>query len=181
MSGAVSRRYAKALFALAKESGVLPLTADQLDRVAAVAGDPSVGPVLRSPLLSVARRAELAAMLARELKLSELLTRFVRLLADQQRLGELPAIAGHFQMLLDHELGRVRITIRSARPFDGTQQEELVTTFATLTGKTVIPTVVVDADLLGGVIVEAEGKVFDGSVRSQLKRLEKELGGAVTL
>ncbi len=123
MSGAVGRRYAKALFALAKESAVLPSAADQLNRVAAVASDPNLGPVLRSPLLSAARRAEIAAMLSRELQLSDLLTRFVRLLADQQRLGELPAIATRFQALLvrqqAHEAGQQIGQLQLARQHGG--------------------------------------------------------------
>ncbi len=181
MSGAVSRRYAKALFALAKDSKTLQPTADQLLRLAAVAADATGGPVLRSPLLSVSRRHELAKMLARELTLSDLLARFLQLLADQQRLGELPAIADRYQQLLDAQLGRVRLTIRSAAPLDAKQEADVVSVFATLTGKQVISRVVVDTDLLGGVVVEVEGKVYDGSVRTQLDRLAKELSGAVSL
>ena len=181
MSGAVGRRYAKALFALAKESAALQPAADQLNRVAALASDPDIGPVLRSPLLSAVRRTEIAAMLARELQLSDLLTRFVLLLADQQRLGALPAIATRFQALLDDELGRVRVAVSAARALDAKQEAELVATFAKLTGKQVIHTVTLDPDLLGGIVVEAEGKVYDGSVRTQFDRLEKELGGSAAL
>src|SRR4029077_11539860 len=98
---AVAPRYAKALFALAKETGALDDTAVGIGRVAALAADPSIGPVLRSPLLSATRRRELTRMLARELSLSDLLTRFVGLLADHRRLGQVPAIAEHFERLLD--------------------------------------------------------------------------------
>lgn len=178
---AVARRYAKALFALAKDAGALQPTADQLARVAQVADEPSVAPVLRNPLLSAGRRKELAEALARELALSDLLGRFVRLLADQQRLAQLPAIAAHFQRRLDEELGRVRVTIRSAAPLDAEQQHELLATFSNLTGKQVIPSVVIDAGLLGGVIVEAEGKVYDGSVHTQLNRLAQALAGTASL
>ncbi|HXQ21698.1 MAG TPA: ATP synthase F1 subunit delta [Candidatus Acidoferrales bacterium] len=177
---AVAGRYAKALFALAKESGALQPTADQLGRAAAVASDPTVEPVLRSPLLSAARRRDLAEMLVRELKLPDLLARFVRLLADHQRLAALPAIAERFQNLLDRDLGRVRITIRSARALDAKQEQDIVATFATLTGKQVIPMVAINSDLLGGVVVEAEGKVYDGSVRTHLDRLAKELIGTAS-
>jgi F-type H+-transporting ATPase subunit delta len=178
MSGAVSRRYAKALFALATDGNTLQPTADQLLRLAAVAADATVGPVLRSPLLSVSRRHELAEMLARELALSDLLARFLQLLADHQRLGELPAIADRYQQLLDAQLGRVRLTIRSAAPLDAKQEADVVSVFATLTGKQVISRVVVDTGLLGGVVAEVEGKVYDGSVHTQLERLAKELSGA---
>ncbi len=178
---AVSRRYAKALFALAKDSNALQPTAEQLLRLAAVAADPTMGPVLCSPMLSITRRHELAAMLARELTLSDLLARFLRLLADHQRLGELPAIGDRYQQLLDVQLGRVRLTIRSAAALDATQEADVVSTFATLTGKQIVSRVAVDGDLLGGVVVEVEGKVYDGSVRTQLDRLARELSGAASL
>ena len=82
---------------------------------------PGVGPVLRSPLLAPARRLELAQTLTRELALSELLGRFVGLLAEHQRLAELPGIHTAFQRLLDAELGRVRVAIRSATPLEPPQ------------------------------------------------------------
>jgi F-type H+-transporting ATPase subunit delta len=178
---AVARRYAKALFALAKEASALQQTADDLARVAAVTADAHVGPVLCSPLLSAAHRSALVQTMGRELALSDLLTRFVRLLADQQRLTEMRAIADHFQATLDQEMGRVRISVRSARALDSKQEGDLVAAFRKLTGKDIIPSVVVDGDLLGGVVVEVEGKVYDGSVRTQLDRLAKELSGAAAL
>ena len=181
MSAAVARRYAKALFALAKETTVLQPTADELARLAAVASDASVGPVLCSPMLSVPRRHELAQMLARELTLSDLLSRFLQLLADHQRLGELPAIAERYQQLLDAELGRVRLAIRSAKPLAAKQEADIVAVFAALTGKQIISRVEVDTELLGGVVVEVEGKVYDGSIRTQLDRLAKELSGTASL
>jgi F-type H+-transporting ATPase subunit delta len=177
----VARRYARALFALAKDGAELEQSAEQLGCVAAVAGDPSVAPVLRSPLLSAGRRRDLARMLARELGLSDLLTRFVQVVADHHRLGALPMINDQFQKMLDQALGRVRITVRSAGALDPTQEREILAAFSKLTGKDVIPRLRVEADLLGGVVVEVEGKVYDGSVRTQLDRLAKELSGAATL
>ena len=178
---AVARRYAKALFALAKDSRALQPTADELARVAAVGTDSTVGPVLRSPLLSPSRRHELAQMLTRELRLSELVGRFLQLLADHQRLGELPAIAERYQLLLDIEMGRVRITIQSASPLDATQEADIVATFEKRTGKKVIARVEIVPELLGGILVEVEGKVYDGSVRTQMNRLARELSGTASL
>jgi F-type H+-transporting ATPase subunit delta len=177
---AVSRRYARALFALAKEAGTVSPTAAELERVATLAAELSVSAVLRNPLLSPAHRLEFAQTLARESAASPLLIHFVCLLADHQRLAELPAIHQYFQNLLDQELGRVRVTIRSPGALTPQQQSDLVATFTKITGKQVIPTIAVDPDLLGGVVVEAEGKVYDGSVRTQLDRLAKELTGTAS-
>ena len=177
----VARRYAKALFSSAKDDQALEPTAQQLQRIAKVVDDPELGPVLRSPLLAPTRRRELSQSLARELQLAPLLTRFLALLADQHRLGEVPMIADYFQRLLDDELGRARIAIRSATALGQQQQDDIVAVFARLTGRQILPTVGVDADLLGGVVVEVAGTVYDGSVRTQLDRLTKELTGNASL
>jgi F-type H+-transporting ATPase subunit delta len=178
---AVSRRYAKALFGLAKDADAVSPTAEELARVAGLAGEASVSAVLGSPLLSATHRVQFARTLAGEAKASALLTRFICLLSDHQRLAALPAIHRYFQELLDRDLGRVRVAIHTAVPLSAQQQGDLVAAFAKITGKQVLPTVVVDPELLGGVVVEAEGKVYDGSVRTQLTRLAKELTGTASL
>lgn len=177
----VARRYAKALFGLAKEAASLEPTAAELGRLAAVSTDPRVREVLSSPLLSMTSRAELVQSIARELKLSDLTTRFVRVLSDHQRLDVLRLIQMHYERLLDESMGRVRATIRTASRLDPHQQNAIVATFAKLTGKQVLPEVVVDPDLLGGVVVEVAGRVYDGSVRTQLDRLAKQLAGTASL
>src|SRR5262249_5074390 len=112
---------------------------------------------------------------------SDLLTRFVRLLADHQRLQILPAVHAAVQRLLDRGLGRGRGAIRSAAALESRQEADIIAGFSRLTGKQGIPRITVDPELLGGVVVEVEGKVYDGSVRTQLDRLAKELAGTAGL
>lgn len=181
MRGAVSRRYARALFSLARDAGALESTAEELERLAGVASNPQIGPVLRSPLLSPSRRKALAETLIADLAMSDLVARFVRLLADRQRLAELPAIAQFFLRLLDDEKGRVRLALRTAVGLDDADRQRLTAAFARLTGKEIIPAVTVEPGLLGGVVAEVEGKVYDGSVRSQLERIAKQLAGGARL
>jgi F-type H+-transporting ATPase subunit delta len=83
--------------------------------------------------------------------------------------------------LLDEEKGRVRLSVRTAVELNDADQKQLIIAFANLTGKEVIPTVTVDPDLLGGVLVEVKGKVYDGSVRAQLDRIANQLAGETIL
>jgi len=181
MNVAVARRYARAIFALAQEQKQLEAVAEEVGRAAAIAGDPEVRRVLRNPLLSAARRSDIAQLVIDDVKPSDLVERFLRVLGDGRRLDELPDINRHFQALLDANLGRVRVAVRSARPLDKAQQDNVVAAFATLTGKDVIPAIAVDSDLLGGIVVEAEGRVYDGSVKTHFARIAKELAGNVSL
>lgn len=178
---AVSRRYARALFALAKEGKLVDTTAEGLAHAATIAADPTVRGMLDNPLVAPGRRRDLARTVAREVNASPLLTNFICLLADHQRLAALPAIDRHFQALLDQDLGRVRVAIRSAAPLSQPQYNDVVATFTKLTGKQVVPSATVDPDMLGGVVVEAEGKVYDGSVRTHLARLAKAITGSSAL
>lgn len=178
MIGSVSRRYAKALFGLARERNALEATATELTGLAAIAADPSVRDVLANPMLSPSRRSQIAQLLIKETSPSELTARFIGVLGEHQRLQELPGISREFQRLLDQHLGRIRLTVRAPMALSTEQGGEIVNTFARLTGKSIVPTFEVDPSLLGGVVVEAEGKVYDGSIRTQLERLAKQLTGA---
>lgn len=181
MTGSVSRRYARALFALAQEGAALEATAAELGRAAAIAADPEVRRVLRNPLLSAKSRADITRLIIDHIKPSDLVERFLHLLSDRQRLDELPNMDRRFQAQLDQALGRVRIDVRSARPLADAQRDSIVAAFEALSGKDVIPAETVDPELLGGVVVEAEGRVYDGSVKTHFARIAKELAGAASL
>ena len=66
----------------------------------------------------------------------------------------------------------VRPTLTSAMPLDDRQVEEIKEALAKSTGKKVVLTVEVDPSLIGGVVTKIGDKVFDGSVKTQLTRIE---------
>lgn len=177
MTGSIARRYAKALFALAREEGSLEQTGVELQQLATVAQDPQFRAVVDNPLLTQEARRAVARTLASTLALRPSTRNFVHVLADHQRLDQLVGIADQYRRLLDQVLRRVRARIVSAMPLSAAQEEKLVTRFERLTGKTVLPTQQVEPDLLGGVIVEIEGKVYDGSLQTQLQQLATAIAG----
>lgn len=181
MNGSVSRRYARALFALAKQAGALESTAEELIRAAAITAHPDVRQVLRNPLISAEHRRAIVRLIVEEKPTSDLVDRFLKLLSDHQRLVDLPGIERHFGELLDTELGRVRVTVRSAAALAPEQHDQIVATFSRLTGKHVMPTVEIDPELLGGVVVETQGRVYDGTVKTQFTRIAKQLADAALL
>ncbi len=180
MSSRVARRYAKALFALAQESGTLDTVTSELIELRAALAPPEIAAVVSSPMMTVARLTELAKSVAAHLRLSELTARFLGVLASNRRFDQLAGIADHFQALHDRALGRIRVTIRTAVPLGTARQSDLTAAFEMLTGHTVLATVTVDPELLGGLVVEAEGKVYDGSLRMQLEHIAREITGART-
>jgi F-type H+-transporting ATPase subunit delta len=173
-----ARRYAKGIFALAQETQAVDAIAAELERLAALARDPVISNTLGNPLLSAPARKAVARTLGEQLQLSRTTRNFLGLLADHKRLDQLVGIFDHYRKLHDTALGQVRAQITSAVPLSPAQETDLVTTFAQLSGKRVLATPHVDPEILGGVVVEIEGKVYDGSLRTQLGRLAGSIAGS---
>jgi F-type H+-transporting ATPase subunit delta len=103
------------------------------------------------------------------------LSNFLRILAENDRLHALADIENAYQRLLDRAMGRVRARVQSAAPLTEEETKALVDAFSRLTHLTVVPTVELEPELLGGVVVEIEGQVYDSSLKTQLRRLGEVL------
>lgn len=164
-------RYAKALLSLAQTQGVEEAVGTELTQVADLCADPTLARVLSLPTLPVKVRKDIVEQVATTLSLQPLLHSFLRVLAENDRLRMVAEIAQAYQRLLERSLGRTRAQIRSASPLTDEELTTLVDAFSHLTRKTVVPTVELDPELLGGVVVEIEGRVYDASLKTQLHRL----------
>jgi len=168
-------RYAKALLSLAQEQNLTESIGAELAKVAEVLVDPTLTRTLALPNLSPKTRKDVAEQLIENLSSSNLLGNFLRVLAENDRLKDFLAIERAYQNLLEQKLGRVRAKIRVATQLSDEELKSLVDAFSRLTQKTVIPTVELDPDLLGGIVVEIEGRVYDASLKTQVQRLGETL------
>ena len=174
MSGAVSKRYARALYDLASEAGDVDGVAAGLEALSAAVAE--VGPETLSPgNLSGEVRVKLGRALADGFGAESTLGRFLGVLADRDRLDEIPAIRDRFNALADDAAGRVRIAVTSAYELSDDDKTAIVERFEKIAGKSVVPELAVDETLIAGATVELEGRVYDGSVRTQLARLEARM------
>jgi F-type H+-transporting ATPase subunit delta len=181
MSGSIARRYAKAIVAVAQEQNALEQTGDELRLLRALAADSQIARGLANPLLAATARRGLARAIAEQLTLRPIMRNFLCLLADHRRLDQLGEIADQYQKILDQQLGRVRATITSAAPLDPEQADAVIAALARQTGHTVLAEQRVNPQLLGGVVVDVEGTVYDGSLRAQLEGLAASIAGGRSL
>ena len=171
---AVARRYARALFSLAKSEGALDAVGAAIGSATDALVEPNVMRVLTGPVKRDRKRALLSTILE-ALHAPSVLRDFLSLLADHGRLGHVEPIRTVFNSLLDREHGITRALIRSAAPLSPDILEEIARTFGTITGRIVKAEVRVDPALIAGVIVEVEGKVYDGSLRTELGKLQHHM------
>jgi F-type H+-transporting ATPase subunit delta len=174
--GAIGRRYGRALFELAVENDSVAEVGAGLVELAAAVGGLEAGS-FAAGLLSATQRDGLGKALVDRVGAQSLLGRFVGVLVAADRLDQLPAIRDSYEKFDDAAAGRVRAVIRSAAPLSEADRGALRGKFEAITGRKVLETAEVDAELLGGVTVETEGRVYDGSIRTQLARLERRMAG----
>lgn len=102
--------------------------------------------------------------------------RFIVTIAERDRLQAITEISSAFSELADKAEGIKRVTITSAREIGVDEQREIESGIRnTLKGSKVFCSWTVEPQLLGGLTVEFDGQVLDGSLRGKLHALEREL------
>lgn len=172
--GAIARRYARALFALAKTQGSLDAVGAALATTTDVVAEPSVMRVLTGPVTREKKRA-LLLKIVETTGAPAVIRDFLSLLADHGRLQYVEAIRTVFDGLLDRERGITRATIRTATNLPQDALDEIERTFSGITGRQVLAEVEVVPDLIAGVIVEVDGRVYDGSLRTELGKIQQQM------
>ncbi len=173
IEGKLSRRYARAVFELA--AGREEAIGAEVDGFLGAYENPDLRRVLGNPAFGQDRRKDIVVELAGRLGLSDLTTDFLSLLVTRDRVDGLPSIARHFHRLLDDLRGRVNARVIVSRPLGEGQRESLAAVVGEMSGKTAVLTEEVDPAIIGGLIVEVGGKLYDGSVRTQLQSLRQSI------
>jgi F-type H+-transporting ATPase subunit delta len=175
MTGGLAKRYARALAAVAAETGRLEETAAELERAGKWLQDPELATALVSPILGTRALGALISEITRSLELSELAGNFLGLLAQKGRLGEFRNILRAYVGMVDQAAGRVRATVRSAQPLSDASLRDIALGLEELSGKRVVAQTEIDDSLIAGLTVEMDGRVYDGSVRTHLAHLARAM------
>jgi F-type H+-transporting ATPase subunit delta len=172
----VSRRYAKALLSLALEAGEHERIEEQVELVArALSDSPEARTLAHNPAYTPAQRHALVDVLGERLQFAPTLVSFLHLLVDRHRLPELSDIARSYRDLVDAHVGRVRGTVTSAQPMAHDEMERVRAALVDATRKALVLETRTDPKILGGLVTQVGATVWDGSLKTQLERLRREL------
>jgi len=175
-ASAAARRYARALFELAREQGTVDAVRRELDDMAELlAANPALGNSLFRPLHPALERRSLLLAVCEQMGSTPTVRNFYSFLIDQRRLVDFYTIREAYGRLADEAAGRTVASVVTSSPLSDGQRERLQRALSTRTGKTVQLDVDVDPSLIGGAIATVGGLVFDGSLRTQLHQLRAAL------
>jgi len=172
---AYARRYAQAIFEIALEKKELERWLADLQKIVDAVGDDIFLAVLESPKLKFDDKTRL--LTERLGDVNPLFLNLVRLLIAKAGIGMIGNIAGEYQRLLDSYHGIEPAEVITAVPLDDKDIQKLTENLSALVGKKVVLKSAVDPGVIGGIVARVGGKLLDGSTRSKLIALRRELVG----
>ena len=171
----VARRYARALFDVAREVHAVTDVSRGLGNLAfALREVPDAQRVLVDPRVPVERKLEMA----RSVTTNALVLRFAGLLARRRRFHLLGLIHEEFQTLSDAAEGISRVRVRSAAELTAAQKALLEKGLAGLLGNRIVGTYEIAKELIGGVWIRMGGKVLDASLQRGIQDLRHTFAGS---
>ncbi len=167
----IARNYAEALLALARKAGDLQAWGRMIDDVAnAMERDDRLRNFLEAPQIAAEQKNAVLAK-AFEDRAPRLFLRYLQRLVKNRRQMLIPEIANEYRDLVDEVEGRVHAQVTLAKPIDDEQRAAIARQLTQKLGRTVVPQVRVNPNILGGIIVRVGDRVMDGSVRRRLSLL----------
>jgi len=165
--------YARALLDIASAEGKADRLSDELFRVAKAFGDSEeLRSTLSDPLIPFEKKQAIVGDLIGE-RASVVTVSLVNMLIGVNRIKDFEAIAKRTIEVAAEARGHVVADVRSAVELDEATRERLAARLSEVTGKAVNLNVVVDPDLVGGLVAQVEDTLFDGSVRNRLLELRE--------
>jgi len=178
IQASLSGRYATALFDLAREEKAIDAVSESLKTLkAALAESAELRQLTNSPLVSRDQAIKAVAAIASTLSLDPLTSKFLGVLAQNRRLGQLGAVIRSYGQLAARHRGETTAEVTSARPLTAAQVEALQAKLKTQLGRDVAVDLTVDPSILGGLIVKIGSRQIDSSIRSKLNTLAIAMKG----
>ena len=171
---ALARPYGLAAFSQAQEEGKVEEWGTMLELLATIMRDATMRGLIANPKVNNQQLAGLIIDVGGD-GISNTGGNLVRLMAENERLGEMAGVAAVFEAERDATEGRSHVEVTSAFALTEPQQNNIADSMSKRLGTEVDVSVTVDKSLIGGVVIRAGDTVIDASLRGRLSQLGQAL------
>ena len=174
----VAKVYAKALFesATGTSAAGLDKIQTQLSQfVAALKSSKDLQVMLYAPITTGKEKASITQALADKMGTEPVLSKFLVLVANKDRMNALPEILEEFSAVRIAAEGGLQGRVVAAEAIGDADVASLSQAFTKKLGRKVSFNVSTDPSLLAGVKVTVNGVTYDGTLKSQLERLRDRM------
>lgn len=170
--------YARALLESASAAGGAPRVEEiqgELEDILELARqDRAFGEFLASRVIGAARR-DAALKRIFEGRVSPVTLRFLSILNQRGRLGDLPAIASAYDSIAQSSFGRVEVDVFTAEPLDAATLRTVADRLSGVLARQVVAHPYVDGSMIGGVKFRIGDQLIDASVSTRLRKMREKI------
>lgn len=172
----ISREYAEALYAIACEENSKKEYIAALEQISAVFGDnPEYTEFLVCPGIPLSERQK-ALEEAFTGRVPQYIVMFLLLLCEKGRIQLFNQCLAEYRKLVDASENVAVARITSAVELTQAEKDGIRTKLEKVMKKSIITECFVDPAVMGGVIIETEGRIIDGSLRRSLQEVKEVIG-----
>ena len=172
------KRYAQAIFQLAVQQDQVDQWAGELDSISQVLQDEEFSSFLENAQVPLSEKNRSIEAVFPDT--NPLVRNLVALLISRGSTKLMRDVYLSYSELVDDYRGRRRVEVTSAVPLDAAELERISRFVSKLIQKEVVVSTEVDETILGGVIIQVGDQLLDGSVRSRLEGLRRQVRSDVT-
>ncbi len=171
----VAKRYAKALFELAKEQNkIKEIENELLEVLHFIQNDERLQKFLTHPSIQVATKIDLLTEIFQGY-ISQLTQNALGVIIKTGRIDIVHVMVTDYIKIANEALGQARAIVHTPHMLSAVELNQIANKFSGITGKTIVVEMIVDPSLLGGIQVRIGDRIYDGSVSGQLNRISRML------
>ena len=175
----VARRYAGALFSLARDKDKLGLVSEQLGALQKMAEDSApLKRTLDSPAIKIEDKSRALVAIAEKAGFDALVVNFIGVMVNNGRSVDLLAAARGYDALYADHRGIKRVIASTAHKMTSAQTKSLSGLLAKSVGSDIELETRVDPNLIGGVRLQIGSTLIDASIAAKLDRMNIAMKGA---
>ena len=170
-----ARKYSKALFQTAKETGLNEKVYSDLVFISeTINTNEQLKNALMNPIVTLNDKKDIFERIFK-IHIEKVTLDFILLLLENNRLDCLDEVINCFNQSNNIENNIITPTIISAVELNDEQKNRIISKIEEKTGKKVIPEYTVKKDIIGGIIIEIDDKTIDLSINTKFDNMKKQL------
>ncbi|MBN1986683.1 MAG: ATP synthase F1 subunit delta [Prolixibacteraceae bacterium] len=172
---AITVRYAKAIFELAKEKNLLATLKEDIEMIASICKDSTEFILLlESPIIKTSKKTELITSIFNE-KVHPLTLNFLNLITQNKREIHIPGICRNFLAFTRRDQNIKSAVLTTASEIDTKTIKKIEQLMEKELGAKIELSTQINTKIIGGIILRLEDKQYDASVATQLKKIKQNL------
>lgn len=175
MAGSVEKVYARALLEIASEDKNAGELDEELNAAAEIFSDnPELTKALSAPTITEKEKLSLLENIFGG-RISETAFNFLCVLTEKNRIKHLVPIVKEFRKGYYEMSGISEVTVTTAVPLKAQAREKLTEKLQKMYGSRIILVEKTDPSIVGGMIVSCGDSMLDGSVKTKLENMHKQI------